>query len=713
MATLERIRNKAGIIVAAVIGLALLGFILQDLFDSRKSLFKGTSNDVGKIAGVKISVQRLEQTIADITEDLKLQYEPSNIDKMQDQIREQAWQQIITEEVMDKEYKKLGVVISPEELSDYFLGANPDPNIRQIPMFIDQKTGQFSKAIVQEFLNRTKDGQNFTTEQEKKLRQLRLYLEKMMINQKRSAKYVSLITKGLSAPKFLAKNEFLENEKKVDFNFIVQQYTKVADNEIKVSPEDLKNYYKEHEYLYEQPDDRRDVEYVSFDVAPSKEDRIAAEEWINKIKPDFVSATEVELFVNQNSENQYNDKAYSQNQLSDTLGKFMFKASVGDVFGPYYEGESYKLARLYKILEVPDSVKTRHILIVPKENSQEGVNKAKALADSLKNVIEKDKKANFEALAKQYSADPGSADKGGDVGWINEETNFVKPYKDFAFEGKKGETKVVESKFGYHVIQITDRSKEVKKVKVAFIEHKLLPSQHTYDIAYAKANKFAGENRTSEQFNAACVKQNLLKRPAANIGKNDKDLPGLELARQLVKWAFKAKKNEVSEPFTIGDRYVIATLTGIKEKGTAPLEAVRSQVELEVRKIKKAEKLADLINKAKGSAKSIQDLALKLNTPVETAIGINFNAFSVPNAGAEPKLIAVADNIQKDKLSAPIDGNNGVYVVYVTNVNTPQLPKDWQEAKQRLNYSFMNRAYDSYRALVKAADIKDDRSNFY
>jgi len=710
MATLERIRSKAGIIVAAVIGLALLGFILQDLFDSRKSIFRSGSSDVGKIAGEKISAQRLQKTIGEVTEDFKLQYDPSTLDKMQDQIKDQAWQQIINEEVMNKEFKRVGVEVCSDELTDFFVGANPDPSIRQ--MFTDPKTGQFNKAAIQDFLKRTGDDAVVTNEQQQKERQGRLYLEKMLINQRTAAKYNALITKGLSAPKFLAKNEFVENDKKVDFNFITQSYTKVADSEIKVTPDDLKTYYSSHKYLYEQPDDRRDVEYVSFDVVPSKDDRNAAEEWINKTKPDFIAATDVELFVSQNSENPYNDRTYTQSQLPDSLGKVMFKSSVGEVYGPYFEGESYKLARLYKVLDVPDSVKTRHILIVPKEKTQEAVEKAKALADSLKNVIDKDKKADFVALAKQYSGDPGSAEKGGDVGWINEQTQFVKPYKDFAFEGKKGETKVVESQYGYHVIQVTDRSKETKKVKVAFVEHKLSPSQHTFDYIYAQAIKFASENRTYDQFNAAVAKQNLLKRPAANMGKNDRGLPGLDQSSSIVRWAFGAKKFMVSEPFTVGDKFIVAVVTSKKEKGIQPLELVRNQVELEVRKMKKAEKLIEIINKAKAGTNSIQDLALKLKTPVETAIGIDFNASYVPNAGAEPKLIAYATNFSKDKLSVPIDGNNGVYVIYITNTNTPQPSKDYADIKQRLNSSFMNKAYDSYRALVKAANIQDDRINF-
>ena len=704
MATLEKIRNKAGIIVAVVIGLALLGFILQDLFDSRKSLFKSAKNDIGKIAGEKIPLQRLQQAELELTENYKLLYNQPNIDeKMQDQIREQAWQQIINEEVMDKEFKKLGLTVCSDELTEFFLGSNPHPYIKQ--MFTDPQTGQFNKVAVQQFLKRTNDDQPITDERIQKERQVRLYLEKEFFKQRINVKYNNLITKGLSAPKFLAKNESFEIDKKVDINFLVQRYTSVLDSSVKVMTSDLEKYYKEHKYLYEQTASR-DIEYVSYDILPSPADREATEKEINKLKPELIAATDVEEFVR--SFTPYVDKNYKQSDLPDSLGIFMFKAKPGEVYGPYVENGTYKLARLYKTLDLPDSVKAKHILLSVKDASQ--AENAKKTADSLKILI--DKGTDFDALAKQYSDDKSNSEKGGDLGWFKEGM-MVKPFNDAAFEAKKKEIKVVQTQFGYHIIQVLDKSKETKKVKIAFVEIKLEPSKATYDKVYADAIKFASENRTYEQFNAYIAKHNLVKKPAYNVAENAKTIEGLDQSRAIVKWAYNAKKNEISEPFTVGDRYIIAALAGVKEKGIAPLEQVRSQVDLEVRKLKKAEKLAENITKAKNGAKSIQDLALKLNTPVETAIGLTFNSFSIPSAGAEPKVIAVATTYAKDKLSQPIDGNNGVYVLYVTNVIDPKPITDYSEYKQRLNANFTSKAYESYQALVKAAKIEDNRSLFY
>lgn len=705
MATLERIRSKAGVFVAIVIGLALLGFVIQDFFKPGKSMFSGSQNIVGKIAGEKIPIQRFQQTELELTENYKLLNNQPNIDeKTQDQLRERAWQQIINEEIMYKEFKKLGLTVSSEEALEFFTGSNPHPYIRQ--MFTNPQTGEFNKAAIQQFLNRTADGVAITDDRTQKERQVRLFLEKELIDQRINTKYSNLILKGLSAPKFLAKNESVEIGKKVDFSFIVQRYSSIADNAIKVMPSDLEKYYKEHKYLYEQ-NASRDIEYVTFDIAPSSADKEAAEKEITKIKPEFAAATEVEDFVRQF--NPYEDKNYKQSDLSDSLGKFMFKASVGEVYGPYFENGSYKLARLYKIVELPDSVKARHILIAVKDASD--AEKAKKTADSLKNLIEKG--GDFDALAKQFSDDKSNSEKGGDLGWFKEGM-MVKPFNDAAFEAKKKEVKVVQTQFGYHVLQVLDKGKESKKVKIAFVDMPLNPSKATFDKIYGNAMKFASENRTYQAFNAAISKQNLLKRQANDVPENAKSIDGLEQARQIVKWAYTAKKGEISEPFTVGtDKYVIAALTTVRKKGTAPLDQVRSQVDFEVRRMKKAEKIAENINKANAGAKTIQDLALKLNTPAETATGISFNSFGLPNGGMEPKVIAVATNYAANKISTPVDGHEGVYVFYVTNIVYPTPSKDYAEAKEQLNASYKSRSFDYYPALIKTAEIEDNRSLFY
>ena len=702
MATLEKIRSK-GIIIASVVGLSLLAFILGDLLDSRQSLFSGNKQDVGEIAGTTIPIQQLEQKINELTEIHKMNSGQGNVDeKTLDGIREQAWQQITNDMVMGKEYDKLGLTVSSDELFDLVQGANPHQIIRQI--FTNPQTGEFNKSNLLSFLK------NMDQDQTGKQKMFWLYVEDQIKSDRMNTKYTNLIRKGLSAPTFLAKNDFIENNKKTDFNYILLRYNSISDSAVKITSSDLKKYYNDHKFLFDQTASR-DIEYVSFDVLPSKSDISGAEDWISKVKPDFNSTTEVEQFVNGNSDIPYNDKSYKPGQLPDSLDNFMFRSSVGDVYGPYLDNGSYKLARLYKVVNLPDSVKARHILISPKAQTKEATLSAKVTADSIKNLL--DKGGDFAVLAMSFSDDKSNAEKGGDLGWFQEGL-MVKPFNDAAFEGKKGETKVIETRFGYHILQVLDKSKDIKKVKVAVIERKIEPSQPTFNKVYADANKFAATNRTYEQFNAAITKQNFAKKLATNIAETDKAIPGLEQPRAILRWMYSSDKLTVSEPIDLGDRYVVAALTAIRKKGTAPIEQVKAEVELQVRKEKKAEKLAEQINKAKSGVSNIQDLGLKLNVPVEVANGISFSTYSLPSSGIEPKVIAAGTNFGKSKISEPINGNNGVYVLYVSNITNAPLSKDYADSKQRMGYTFQTRAsYDSYNSLRKLAKIVDNRAKFY
>jgi peptidyl-prolyl cis-trans isomerase D len=702
MATLEKIRSKAGILVAAVIGLALLAFVMQDLFDSKTSLFTGSKTEVGEIAGTSISYQEMEQKINELTDVYKMNTQQSNLDdKTLEGIREQAWEQIINTKVMGEEYGELGITVSPDELFELIQGVNPHPIILQV--FVNPETGQFDKNLVRNFLkNKNQDPSG-------KSQAYWMFLENEIKTQQLNSKYSSLISKGLSVPSFIAKNDVSENSKKVDVSYFVERFNSVSDSSVKVTKGDLKKYYNDHKYLYEQITNARDIEYVTFDVLPSAEDQKATEEEVAKTKEEYVQSTDVESFVNANSDISYMDKNTKLDELPDSLKTFVSNASMGAVYGPYLENNSYKLAKLYKIVNIPDSVKARHILVRPKGQTQEDVTKAKAVADSLKTLIQKG--ADFAELALKYSEDRSNSQKGGDLGWFRD-GSMVKSFNEAAFGSAKNEVKVIETNYGYHVLQVTDRGKEVKKYKIAYIERKISASTQTDRAIYAKAIKFASENSTYGQFNASVAKQNLAKK-FASINEGERTINGLESARLLIRWAYENKQGTISEPISLNTTYVVAALTQIKKKGIAPFEQVKSDVEVAVRKEKRAEKIIEKIKAAKGNASQIQDLALKLNVPVETAEGVGFSSYTLGNSGFEPKIIAYATGMGRGKMSEPIEGNAGVYVVVVNNISEAPAG-DYKVALSRLNYSIQSRVgYETYAALKKLADISDSRIKFY
>lgn len=701
MATLEKIRTKAGVLVAVIIGLALLAFILGDLLSSKTSLFTSSQYELAKIGGKSISIQDFQQKVESLEQIYKLNSGQNSLDEnTSESIREQTWQQMIEQYVLIDNMKDIGVDVSSDELFDMVQGKNPHPIIRQL--FTNPQTGELNKAGLLEFL-KTMD-QDASGER----KAFWLYIENQITHERILSKYNALIQKGLFVTRLQAKADFIESNKKANFSFISIPYSSIPDKMVSYTKSDLKKYYKAHKYLFEQ-EDSRDIEYVTFQINPSPIDIKESKDYIDKVKPDFETAQDLKQFVNVNSDVPFDEKFYKKSELSDSIANFVFKSN--GIMGPFIEDQAFKLVKVVKKEMIPDSVKARHILIRPQGQTQEAVASAKALADSLKKAIEKG--ADFAALAKKYSAD-GTREKGGDLGWFTA-SKMVKPFSDFCFQGKKGELKVIETNYGYHVVQITDKGAAVEKVQVAQVIRKINPSQTTYREIFAKANNFAGNNRTYDAFIKAIAQQRLVKRIANNLLEGDKQIAGIQSPREVIKWAYdsKTKKYDVSTVFEADNQFVVAALTSVKKKGFAPLEDVENEIIPKVIQEKKGELISANINNKKGQARDINQLASLLRTQVQSATDVTFSAFAIPVAGIEPKLIATATNYPVNKLSAPIAGNNGVYVIQVTTVSQPS-GIDFKGEQSKLSYMYQTRAnYEPYEALKKLANIVDKRWKFY
>ncbi|MDR3094440.1 MAG: SurA N-terminal domain-containing protein [Bacteroidales bacterium] len=700
MAVLEDIRRKGGIIVSVVIGISLLAFIVGD-FVPRGN----TSYDVLEINGKSISYQAYEQRVTELTQQYQAQQQrmtgSSSLDEnTQEMIRERAWQMMMNEEIATQEYKKVGVTVSPEELFDLIQGPNPSPTIRQIPAFNNRETGEFDRAALISFLKNKNNDPQAAAEWN--------MVEKELLKERLAQKYINLISKGLFTPNFLVENENNEINRKVDFDYIMKPYSSIADSIIKLKNSDLKKYYDENRQQWEQKTSR-DIEYVVFSIVPSDDDRAAGNKWMDKMLPEFAAAADANQFVNLNSNVSSDRKFYKQEELPEQVAH-LFNGNLGDISDVYADGDVLKVARLAAIENRPDSVKARSIILIPRQQTETAAILT-ARADSIKKAIEGG--ADFTQLALQYSADPSVTTNNGDIGWIQESTAAAGSIFGQFFDLKKGEVLKMETQQGTFIGQVTERGKEVKKVQIATLQYHITPSSRTEQILYSQASKFAMENRTEDRFNETATAQNLNKRVASYLGENDRQIVGLTQARQIVRWAYGAKKGEVSDVFNLSDSYVVAILKDIREKGFAPLQQVQTEVNLNVRKEKKAEQLSATLSEAAAKAASFSDLALQLGLPVESASAITFSSFSVPGVGIEPKLIAAASVLDEGNISQPIEGSNGVFLLTVKQISAPDSAS-LEQARTRLNSTSVNRSIsESMQAINKASNIKDMRSKFY
>jgi len=708
MATLENIRKKAGLLVAIVIGISLAAFILGDMLQSGSSLLKGNQMEVGEIDGESVQYPEFQKQLEELGEIYKQNSQQSQLDENSwVQVREQTWQSFVRKIVMGDVYSKLGIEISSDELFDMIQGANLHPIIQQL--FRNPNTGQVDRTAVVRFLKSLETGVD--PEQ----RDYWLYLEKQIVEEREQSKYTNMVGKGLYVTGEEAQESLTEKNRKVNFDYVALNFSSISDSLVTVTEKDLKAYFDSNQDAYKQEKIRR-IEYITYPVEPSQTDFEEAENWMNDIKSDFEGATDNIQFVNSNSDQSFIGTWGKKDNLPLNIGSWVFDegAEINAVFGPYFENETYTMAKVDAIEMMPDSVEARHILLAV--NTQEEVVTMQTLADSLKTMI--DNGSDFATLATQYSTDQGSAINGGDLGWFSR-GQMVKPFEDAAFNNARNEVTVVVSQFGIHIVQTTTRGVETRQAQIAYLTRNVEPSTRTYQNTYSLASKFAGENETMEDFEAAVIEQKLSKR-VASIRENDRDIIGLEFARQLIRSAYEAKQGDViissqeSPIFELGDNFVIAVLTEATDEGIATFEDVRARVELGVIKEKKSEYLVEKANAALSGKEDLEAIATELESTVQNVTNIDFSAFSIPGLGLEPAVVGTVTTLEVDQISKAVAGNNAVFIVKVTSIDEGSEIGDVTTEQVNLAQSlFMRANSQTFEAHRNSVEIVDKRSKFY
>ncbi|HAZ00656.1 MAG: hypothetical protein A2W95_10050 [Bacteroidetes bacterium GWA2_40_14] len=696
MATLQKIRNNAGLAVSIVIGLALLAFIMGDLLTSGSTLFNSSRTNVAEIGGKSVSIQTYQEKIDENIENYKRNTGQTSVEQtVMDQLQDQTWEQMVRDVVMEDELDELGIGICGDELFDIVQGNNIDPQIKQIPIFQNQQTGQFDRALVIQFLK------NMELDPSGQAKASWTAFEKALAQEKINQKYNTLIEKAMISTTVQAKKEVENKGLKVDFDYVTIKYNTVSDSLISFTEKDMQKYYDENTEKFKQTE-QREINYVTFQVLPSADDDRETLKMIENAKAEFIQTENNEQYISLNSDIPFDGTYYTKDELAASIAN-LFDSEAGTVYGPYKEDNAYKISKVVEFKNVPDSVKARHILI----RSEAGID-AKAKADSLLNVIKKG--GNFAELAKAYSQD-GSAPTGGDLGWFKA-GEMVKPFNDACFFGKIGDMVTVETQFGAHVLEVVDQSKKTEKVQIATLAQTVVASSKTYQNTYAQASKFGASNRDFNSFKTAAEKEGYTLK-VASLKKEDKLVANLENSRSLVRWAYQSEKGTVSEILEFGDFFVIAALKSVQEEGIASLNEVKVDVEREIKKSKKAAYLIEKMAEASKNASSLQSVAGNLQTVVKEVVNANFAAYTVSGVGFEPELQAAVVTLPANKISEPIEGKNGVYVVQVKNVQNPTTVDPTSE-KNLMARSYRSRVnYQVFEAVKEAAKIVDRRSEFY
>lgn len=712
MATLEKIRSKAGLLVL-VVGVALFAFIIGDFLNSGSTYFRQSQEKIAEVDGVVIKIQEFQNRVDEMNEMYKMQTGSTSLpEEYQTQIRQSVFDGMVQEIVLNEATSDLGLTVSPEELFDMVQGENISPMIQQMQMFVNPQTGAFDKAALLNFL-KTIDTENiasYPADQQAQLLQARqfwMFWEKNIKRQRLEQKYTTLLSKAVSANKLDAKDAFDASAVSSDMVYAMQSYSTIPDSTIQVSKSEIEKLYNQRKELFKQKESKV-IKYISVDIRPSQEDYDNASAEIEALKKELATTTRVADLVAENSEIPYMDAFFSENALDPEMKQFVKTAAVGDIYGPVFENDKYRMFKLVDKTVAPDSVNVSHIMLA--NTGDEAAVQAKA--DSLLTVLKDG--GDFAALAKEFSVDQ-AAERGGELGWFTEATalrGVNEDFKNTVFSTAVNGYAIVKSAYGTHIVKVTDKTANVDKYKVADIDMTVSPSTKTYGNIYNELNQFISKNRDIDKLDDAAKEAGYNLLSNVTVTANDQVLGTIRNSRPVIRWAFQNGKGSISEIFECDNKFVIAAVQGTLPEGYRSLESVTPMLRSELVAQKKGEQISQAL--AAKNLTSVDAYAQAMGASVDSVKFVSFSTRRIAGIGVEPKLNAMVSLAQKGQVSAPVAGNNGVYVFDVYAQNKESKTYDEAAEMKALDASNMYRfSIQAIQSLVNKADVEDNRIRFY
>ena len=711
MATLEKIRTQAGLLVV-VVGLALFAFIIGDFLNSGSTYFNQSRDQVASVNGTKISYQQYQFRIDELTKIYELQSNSSNLtEEMRTQIRQSVYDGLVNEIVINDALSKLGIKVTPEELFDMVQGENISPMVQQFPLFTDPETGVYSKMRALNVLKTIENYQNVPPENRAEIEQIRnywLFWERNMKQQRLQEKYMALLTKAIVANPLDARDAFESSLENSDIIYAMQSFITIPDSTINVSSNEIKKIYNQRKEQFKQKESRI-IDYIAVDIRPSEDDYAKIQEDATKILAELTDAENVADVVNANSDVPYLNAFVSETGLDIEMLSFVETAAIGDITGPLFKEDSYRIFKLIDKTVAADSLKVSHILLASQTASSESL---QAMADSLVGVLKAG--GNFEALAAQYSVDQ-SGQTGGEIGWITESAAlryFGEDFKSAVFSAPVNQPTIVKAPYGIQILKVTEKTANVPKYKIAYVHLSVSPGSKTYSNLYNALNQFISINNTVEKISAAVSDAGYALNSNIRITSDERFFGSIPDSRPVIRWAFEStKKDEISNIFECKDHFVVAVRKGALPEGYQSVQSVAPMLRNEIAfELKGQEIVKELKSKNLGS---VAEYANVMGTRVDSVRYINFATSRISTIGMEPKLTAKITFAPVNTTSAPVIGRNGVYVFSV--FNRSKVESQYEEPLEIIKLEQANAyrvGYSSVMALVEKAKIIDNRIRF-
>ncbi len=713
MATLQKIRSKGPLLVI-IIGLALFAFVAGDAW---KALQPHTGKqDVGEINGEKISAQDYQNLVDEYTEVYKFSRQTNAVsDAELTQIKDEVWNTLVSSKIIEKAAAELGLTVSDAEMKAVLATGN-HPLLQQTP-FQNPQTGTFDIDMLKKFLNEvaTMDMSQLPQQYAEYYLSMNNYwnfIEKTLRQSLLMEKYQALISNSMISNPVAAKESYNSTSSSMNLLIAAIPYTAVADSTVSVSSSDIKDLYNEKKEMFKQYTETRDIKYIDVLVSASQEDRNQLESEVAEYAQQLAAADlELAPFIRSTGSTVlYSEVPVKSSAYPRDIANKLDTAKIGVVSAPYYNraDDSFNAFKVIAKVNEPDSVQYRLIQVVAADEAA-----TNTLADSIYTALKGG--ADFAELAKKYGQE-------GESMWISgaqyegapveaENATFINTLNNMS----KNELKNLDLGQVNLVLQVLDRKAMTDKYQVAIVKRPVDFSKETYNKAYNNFSQFVAANKTLADLEANAEENGYRLLERKNFMSNEHNVSNIAGTREALKWIFEAEEGEVSPLYECGENnhMLVVAVTSINEAGYPSIDKVQNELRAEVLRNKKAEKLmAELKN-----VKSINDAKAIANVVTDTIKHVTFSAptYVSVTRGSEPVLGAYAANAELNKLSAPIKGNAGVYVMQVIskedNAQGGKFNAETEEDK--LNAVAARAATRFMNDLYMGANVIDERYLFF